>query len=177
MNEIEANIDYINKIVADLQDYARPLNPRAQESDIKAVVTDTIARQRLPKEIKVVVNIEETAQKVMGDPDYLKRIINNLVLNAVQAMPNGGALTVKSTRDKQSGELVLSVEDTGVGIPDDVKDKLFTPMFTTKSKGQGFGLAVVKRMTETLGGTVTFESEPGKGTKFIVRLPPPRAKR
>ena len=134
---------------------------------------NTIARQRLPKELKVAVNIDETAQKVTGDPDYLKRIINNLVLNAIQAMPTGGTLTVESSRDKHSGEFVLTVEDTGVGIPDDVKDKLFTPMFTTKSKGQGFGLAVVKRMTETLGGTVTFESEHGKGTKFIVRLPPP----
>ena len=174
LTEIEKNIDYINKIVADLQDYARPLNPRVQESDIKAIVQDTIVRQRLPKEFKLVVNIEEQAQKIMGDPDYFKRIINNLVLNAVQAMPNGGTLTVNSIRDKQSGEFVLTVEDTGVGIPDDVKDKLFTPMFTTKSKGQGFGLAVVKRMTETLGGTVTFESEHDKGTKFIVRLPPPQ---
>jgi signal transduction histidine kinase len=65
-----------------------------------------------------------------------------------------------------------------VGIPDEVKDKLFTPLFTTKSKGQGFGLAVVKRMTEALGGTVTFESQVGKGTAFIIRLPSPqRAKR
>jgi signal transduction histidine kinase/HAMP domain-containing protein len=176
LNEIEANIDYINKIVADLQDYARPLNPRAYESDLKAIVQDTITRQRLPKDLKVMVNIDEQAQKVMGDPDYLKRIINNLVLNAVQAMPNGGTLIVKGTCDGQSGEFVLTVEDTGVGIPDDVKDKLFTPMFTTKSKGQGFGLAVVKRMTETLGGTVTFESEHGKGTKFIVRLPSQRTK-
>ena len=173
LNEIETNIDYINKIVADLQDYARPLNPRAQESDIKAIVQDIIAQQKLPKELKIVVNIQEKAQKVMGDPDYFKRITNNLVLNAIQAMPNGGTLTVKSTRDSQSGEFVLTVEDTGVGIPDDVKDKLFTPMFTTKSKGQGFGLPVVKRMTETLGGTVTFESERGKGTKFILRFPPP----
>jgi signal transduction histidine kinase len=174
LNEIEVNIDYINKIVADLQDYARPLNPRAQESDIKAVVQDTISRQKLPKDFKVVVNIDEQAQKIIGDPDYLKRIISNLVLNAVQAMPNGGTLTVNSIRDKQSGELVLTVEDTGVGIPDDVKDKLFTPMFTTKSKGQGFGLAVVKRMTETLGGSVTFESEHGRGTKFTVRFFPPQ---
>jgi two-component system NtrC family sensor kinase len=121
-----------------------------------------------------VVNIDEQAQKIIGDPDYLKRIISNLVLNAVQAMPNGGTLTVNSIRDKQSGELVLTVEDTGVGIPDDVKDKLFTPMFTTKSKGQGFGLAVVKRMTETLGGSVTFESEHGRGTKFTVRFFPPQ---
>ena len=66
---------------------------------------------------------------------------------------------------------VITVADTGVGIPEEAKNKLFTPLFTTKSKGQGFGLAVVKRMTEALGGTVTFESEEGKGTKFIIRLP------
>ena len=65
----------------------------------------------------------------------------------------------------------MAVRDTGVGIPEDIKSKLFTPMFTTKSKGQGFGLAVIKLMTEALGGTVTFESQEGKGTTFIIRLP------
>ncbi len=65
-------------------------------------------------------------------------------------------------------------KDTGVGIAESVKSKLFTPMFTTKPKGQGFGLAVIKRMTESLGGTVTFESTEGKGTTFTVRLPPPQ---
>ena len=65
----------------------------------------------------------------------------------------------------------LSVKDTGVGIPEAVKGKLFTPMFTTKAKGQGFGLAVIKRMTEALGGTVSFESQEGKGTTFFIRLP------
>jgi len=64
-------------------------------------------------------------------------------------------LTVKGRKDN-SGELVLTVQDMGMGIPDDIKDKLFTPMFTMKSRGQGFGLSVVKRMGETLGGTVTF---------------------
>ena len=66
---------------------------------------------------------------------------------------------------------VITVKDTGVGIPEAVKGKLFTPIFTTKSKGQGFGLAVIKRMTEALGGTVTFESQEGKGTTFTIRLP------
>jgi signal transduction histidine kinase len=174
LSEIENNIDYINKIVADLQDYARPLNPRAQESNIKTIIQETLSKQKLSKNLKVAVDIDESSQKVMADPDYIKRIVSNLILNAIQAMPNGGKLTVKANKDKQSGDYILSVEDTGVGIPDEIKDKLFTPMFTTKSKGQGFGLAVVKRMTETLGGTVTFESEHGKGTKFIVRFPPPK---
>ena len=84
-------------------------------------------------------------------------------------MPQGGKLTVKSHEEKNS--TVIMVSDTGVGIPKTIQDKMFTLMFTTKSKGQGFGLPVVKRMTESLGGTVTFESEDGKGTTFFVRLP------
>jgi signal transduction histidine kinase len=90
-------------------------------------------------------------------------------------MPNGGKLTIRAYIDKQTSDAIITVKDTGVGIPEDVKPKLFTPMMTTKSKGQGFGLAVVKRMTEGLGGTVTFESVEGEGTTFVVRLPPPKS--
>jgi PAS domain S-box-containing protein len=177
LDEIEKNVDYINKIVADLQDYARPLNPRAQESNIKALVDKTLAENDIPKNIKVAVKVESEAEEIIADPDYLKRIVGNLILNAVQAMPHGGRLSVRSKKDKQTSDVLLTVEDTGVGIPDDVKDKLFTPMVTTKAKGQGFGLAVVKRMAEALGGTVTFKSQIGKGTKFIVRLPPKESRR
>ena len=99
----------------------------------------------------------------------------NLVTNSIQAMTEGGKLTIQAY--KEVDDTVISVKDTGVGIPKDVQSKMFTVMFTTKSKGQGFGLPVVKRMTESLGGTVTFESIEGKGTTFIVRLPlPQRAK-
>jgi len=84
-------------------------------------------------------------------------------------MPNGGKLTVKAS--KKDNKAIMTVEDTGVGIPEEVKPKLFTPLFTTKAKGQGFGLPVVKRLVEALGGTITFESEVGKGTRFIVELP------
>jgi signal transduction histidine kinase len=106
----------------------------------------------------------------------MKRILSNLVLNALQAMPDGGQLAIKAYQ--KDAELFIAVKDTGVGIPEEIKPKLFTPMMTTKSKGQGLGLAVVKRLIEAQGGTITFESEVGKGTTFIVRLPPPkRAKR
>ncbi len=67
--------------------------------------------------------------------------------------------------------MYITIEDSGVGIPEDVKPKIFQPLFTTKSKGQGFGLAVVKRLVEVQGGTIGFESEMGKGTRFIIQLP------
>jgi PAS domain S-box-containing protein len=176
LGEIEKNIDYINKIVADLQDYARPLNPRALETNIKSLFNEIVTKNGIPKNIKLTVEIEDKAERIMADPDYLKRIFSNLTLNAAQAMPNGGKLIIHAFADKQTNDVLITVKDTGVGIPEDVKPKLFTPMMTTKSKGQGFGLAVVKRMTEGLGGTVTFESQEGKGTTFIVRLPPKELK-
>ncbi len=170
--EIEKNVTYINKIVADLQDFAKPLNPRAEETDLKLIVDELIAKNELPEKVKVSVNMESEAATVVADSTFLNRIMYNLVNNAVQAMPNGGQLTIHAYKDKKNHDYIITVKDTGVGIPESVKNKLFTPMFTTKAKGQGFGLAVIKRMTEALGGKVTFESQEGKGTKFIVRLPP-----
>ena len=169
LQEIEKNIDYINKIVADLQDFARPLKPHLEDSDLKQIINDLLTKNGLPKDVKVTVKVEDSAMKLQADSSYLNRILYNLVTNAVQAMPKGGKLTIHAYRE--ADDAVITVKDTGVGIPDQVKDKLFTPMFTTKSKGQGFGLAVIKRMTEALGGEVTFKSQEGKGTKFTVRFP------
>jgi signal transduction histidine kinase len=175
LTEIEKNIDYINKIVADLQDFARPLNPHAEKTDLKRIIDDLLSKNGLPQNVKVSVKVETDAKIVVADSAYINRIMYNLVNNAVQAMPKGGKLTINAY--KEANDSIITVKDTGVGIPESVKSKLFTPMFTTKSKGQGFGLAVIKRMTEALGGTVSFESQEGRGTTFIVRLPPPRSKR
>jgi PAS domain S-box-containing protein len=171
LQEIEKNIDYINKIVADLQDFARPLKPHLEAADLKQIIGDLLAKNGLPENIKVSVKVDAEARKVLADSAYINRIMYNLVTNAVQAMPNGGKLTIHAFKDKKTDEAVITVADTGVGIPEAVKDKLFTPMFTTKSKGQGFGLAVIKRMAVALNGSVTFESEEGNGTKFTVRFP------
>ncbi len=169
LTEIEKNVDYINKIVQDLQDYARPLRPNPGEADLKLIIDRLLAKNGVPENVKVTVEVEPDARKIVADSDYLNRILFNLVTNAVQAMPKGGKLTIQAY--KEANDIIIAVKDTGVGIPEKVKDKLFTPMFTTKSKGQGFGLAVIKRMTEALGGTVTFESQEGHGTTFIIRLP------
>jgi signal transduction histidine kinase len=145
LEAIVKSAEYINKIVADLQDFAKPLSPCPEEIDLKLVVDDLIRKNGLPENIQSEIEVGDDARKVMADSAYLKRILGNLVSNAVQAMPDGGKLKIQAYRE--AVDVVITVEDTGVGIPDDVKPKLFTPLFTTKSRGQGFGLAVVKRLT------------------------------
>jgi PAS domain S-box-containing protein len=167
--EIEKNVDYINKIVQDLQDYARPLNPNPGEADLKQIIEKLLSKNGIPENVKVTVKVEDEARKIVADADYLNRVLYNLVTNAVQAMPKGGNLTIRVYKEKS--DVIITVKDTGVGIPKVIQSKMFTPMFTTKSKGQGFGLPVVKRMTESLGGAVSFESQEGKGTTFTIRLP------
>ena len=166
---IETNVHYINKIVADLQDYARTLNPHLYETDLKMILDELLTQNGLPENVEASVKVDDSAGTVLVDPDFVARILFNLVTNAVQAMPEGGKLTLRAY--KEANDAVITVEDTGVGIPKKFERKLFTPMFTTKSKGQGFGLVVVRRLTDALGGTVSFVSQEGKGTTFMVRLP------
>jgi PAS domain S-box-containing protein len=165
---IKKSIDYIDKIVQDLQDYARPLKPNLQETDFEEICRGLLLEIGFPENIYVNCVVDDEAKEIIADPTFLKRILSNLVNNAIQAMPDGGKLAIQAVREPVW--VVITVEDSGVGVPIDVKDMLFKPLFTTKSKGQGFGLAVVKRMTEALGGTIAFESEEGKGTKFTFRL-------
>ncbi len=169
LQEIEKNVDYINKIVADLQDFARPLAPKLEETDLKQIVHSVLAQLEIPGNVTVRYSIRKDFPKLRTDEAYMRRILTNLVNNAVQAMPNGGKLAINAVT--KNGKAIITVEDEGEGIPESVRNNLFTPLVTTKSKGQGFGLAVVKRLTEGMGGTVTFESEIGKGTKFIMELP------
>jgi signal transduction histidine kinase len=165
---IEDQILYINKIVGDLQDFSKTLAPTYEKVDLKKVANDVLSDLNCPTNIKVAINIEVNAE-LITDAASLKRILTNLCLNAVQAMPKGGKLAVGAS--SKNGKVRLSVEDTGEGIPEEIRDKIFKPLFTTKSKGQGFGLAVVKKLTEGLHGEVTFESGTGKGTIFTLEFP------
>jgi len=164
---IEENVVYINKIISDLQDYTRPLRVSQEELDAKDIIGSVLDSVKISPKIKTSVTVQH-GLTVYADAFYLRRILSNLVINAVQAMPEGGELSVKACRNRN---IVISVEDSGVGIADKVKPKVFTPLFTTKSKGQGLGLVVVKRLVEASGGKISFESQEGKGTKFKVQLP------
>jgi PAS domain S-box-containing protein len=169
IESVNENLIYINKIVSDLQDYTRTLQPFIQDADLLELIEGAVTSIILPKRIEVATQIQAVSRPIRTDATYLRRILTNLITNGVQAMPNGGKLTIKASNQKN--KTVIAINDTGVGIPEEVKTKMFTPLFTTKSKGQGLGLAVVKRLVDALGGNIKFESQENKGTTFIVELP------
>ena len=164
LTEIEKNTDYINKIVADLQDFVKPIIPKIEETDVEKIVNSTLANLQVPINITVKQSVPKDFPKIKADQSYLQRILTNLANNAIQAMLNGGNLTIATT--SRNGKAFISVEDTGEGIPEKIRSKLFTPLVTTKMTGHGFGLAAVKRFTEGMGGSISFETEIGKGNQI-----------
>jgi signal transduction histidine kinase len=165
---IEEQTDYISKIVSDLQDYARPLKPECKEVDLTKLVTSIFQTIHVPNNITLTIDVKGFPT-IETDATLIRRALTNLVNNAIQAMPDGGHLQLQAQKTGQ--QAIIAVSDTGKGIPEEIKPKLFTPLVTTKAKGQGLGLVVVKRFVEALGATITFESEVGKGTTFTITLP------
>ncbi len=160
---------YMNKIVSDLQDYAKLISVEVVNSDIEKIIDEAMSMLTIPQNVNTSIQIEKGFPSILVDPVLLKRVFTNLITNAVQAMPDGGKLTITVRQEKEN--VVMTIADTGVGIAKENLDKLFTPLFTTKAKGQGFGLAVCKRLVEAHGGKIKAESEINKGTKFIITLP------
>jgi len=171
LDSIYEQISYVDKIVSDLQDYARPLKPELVGIDVKSFVKKTLFILNIPENVKVLALFDEDLPILRTDPMLLKRVLINLATNAIQAMPQGGTLTVQANHNPKTKRINIAVKDTGIGIPQDAYKKLFKPLFTTKPRGQGFGLAVVKRLVEALGGTISFKSRKGKGTQFTIELP------
>ena len=168
LETIDTCVNYSNKIVNDLLDYSREMNLELKECSLKNLILESLAMVNVPEKVEIVNYIvDETPVKV--DQDKIKRVFINLIKNGIEAMPNVGKLTIDSK--EANGHLEISFADTGVGIPDEILPKLFTPLFTTKAQGMGFGLAICKRITEAHGGTITVKTTTGVGTTFIVTLP------
>jgi two-component system sensor histidine kinase HydH len=106
---------------------------------------------------------------VVVDSALLRRVLTNLIVNALQAMPGGGKLIITASKEGES--LTVTVQDTGVGIAEENLARIFSPFFTTKAKGQGLGLAVCRRLVEAQDGTITVKSEFGKGSAFTFAIP------
>ena len=168
LEKLDDQAHYMDKIVSDLQDYARPGMSDPVETDLSELISEAISSVNIPQTVQVSNMVQRNLSRTMADPDLLKRVFVNLILNAVQAMPQGGKLTVIGSEIPDF--VVITVQDSGTGIPTEILEKIFEPFFTTKAQGQGLGLAVCKRLVEALEGTITVKSELGKGSTFTVNL-------
>jgi signal transduction histidine kinase len=166
---LESEIIKSNAIIRDVLDFARnrALNGSVQKVD--DLVEKAIERIQLPAGVSLRKELGLNATEAVVDEDELRQVLVNLMENACQAMTSGGTLTV-GTKSQGDG-VEITISDTGCGIPQEYLNKIFAPFFTTKSRGTGLGLAVVKKIIERHHGTIEVKSVVGEGTAFFVRLP------
>jgi signal transduction histidine kinase len=172
MEIISREILRLDRVVKTFLDFTRPVELHPAEVPLDSFVreiVDLAAPQAEAAGIRVWVNADTDAANIRVDRDLMKQAILNVVVNAIQAMPQGGELRIEcAVRDE---EAEIRISDTGVGIPPELRDKIFRLYYTTKPEGSGIGLAMTFRIVQLHDGAIDFTSEPGKGTTFVVRLP------
>ncbi len=147
--------------------YVRPHAPTMEPVDLDQLVSEVI--ESLPPPEHVDVQVDHAPVTVIADGGQLTQVISNLVSNAYEALPDGGAVRVSVSA--HNGSAIIAVQDSGPGLDRAVAERAFEPFFTTKASGTGLGLAIVGRLVEAQGGTVTVDSKPGRATRFTVRIP------
>jgi len=169
LTKIDHEIDRQTKIINDLLFFSRNRPRQLGDVDVNALLDETLSRVAMPESVSVQRDLDAELPSIRADADQLQQVFVNLVTNAVQAMPDGGALAVGTRRE---GDLVaVQVSDTGCGITAEGMARLFQPFFTTKDKGIGLGLSVTQSLVQGHRGTIHVESRVGAGTTFTVRLP------
>lgn len=170
---IESKIEHLNKIVEQILDFARTTEPKLAPVNLNGLVDELglLVRHKLANQnIKMVRRLQTDLPTVMGDAPQLEQAFLNLILNAAEAMPNGGTLTVKSRAAKS--RVMIEFKDTGSGMSEELQKQAFKAVLsTTKAKGTGLGLAIVGRIIETHHGNIQIKSQTGRGTSIIISLP------
>jgi two-component system nitrogen regulation sensor histidine kinase NtrY len=170
-----AEIANLKQIISRFSEFSKMPQPELQEVQLNVVVERVSRLFQVQLEsangscIVSRLDLDPRLKPIAADPELLHRAISNLVLNAMDAMPQGGTLTLR-TRER-AGRVRLEVGDTGVGLTRQECERLFTPYYTSKHQGTGLGLAIVQSVVSDHGGTITVASRPGEGTTFVVELP------
>jgi signal transduction histidine kinase len=181
---IQSEISKSQKVLSDLLEFSHSRAPRKSAVSVDALIEESLKGCAIPENIPLRVDLPATLPKVAVDPQQMAKVFHNLILNAVQAMPDGGALKVAGRLVGAIHELLLqdpahetgdfieiSVADAGEGISPENMKRLFQPLFTTKARGTGLGLVVCRNLVEANGGRIEVGSRTGAGTTFTVVLP------
>jgi PAS domain S-box-containing protein len=165
---IDNGVQYANGIISDLLEVSREIQLQPLPTTPKSIVKQALRDVKIPRNIRV----EETtadAPQILADEPKIRRALTNLIQNAIDAMPEGGKLSIFSMNSQK--EVSISITDTGIGIPKDRMEKIWTALYTTKAKGIGLGLPICKRIVEAHGGSISVLSTIGKGSTFTLKLP------
>jgi two-component system sensor histidine kinase HydH len=182
-------VNRLNGVVTQFLDYSRPLKPSMAPTAVNEVLQKTFKLlESQPSNVNVELELADWVPRVLADAEQLKQVFLNLALNAFQAMPGGGRLTVSTrvARDelafwregaRRADIVEIRFRDTGPGVPEEARESIFVPFYTTKEKGTGLGLAICQRLVKAHQGTVGVRSSPGEGAEFLVSLPGLREER
>lgn len=169
---IDSEIRRLDRVVQTLVDFSRPVELQLREQDMRTVIGDVLAlaaEELTTQNVKLETQLPSNPLIVNVDADLLKQAMLNVMLNGAQSMPEGGKLRV--TLDEERKIAVLRIADEGVGIPPEIREKIFDLYFTTKSGGSGIGLAMTYRILQLHHGSVDVQSKVGRGTEFSLRIP------
>ena len=175
LDVITEEANRLNRVVSQFLDYARPYAPDLKPQPINAIIEKAVAvieADSISARISVELELQPHLPPVPVDQEQIHQVILNIAINAIEAMPDGGILTIRTSRIKSdTGDAVgISIRDTGRGVRREVLKQIFTPLFTTKERGVGLGLAVCQRIIRNHGGRIRVKSIPGQGTIFFIRL-------
>jgi len=165
---IENDLKYSDAIIKDLSDYSAEINLKLTPTTPKLIARDGIQAVKVPLNVRVE-DLSEDQPSLGVDPDRMRRVFINLIQNAIDAMPQGGTLTISSKQFKDDAEITIS--DTGSGMSQKIMENLWKPFQTTKAKGMGLGLAICKRIVDAHEGNISVKSKAGEGTTMTIRLP------
>jgi len=163
-------IDSLSVIASEFSNFANMPRSHIAKEDMIEIINNSIELFNNTTKINFTLESQQPCM-VIVDREQMLRVYNNLIKNSIQAIPNPDEGAIKIAINKNNAEYLIRFSDNGIGIPEDQKGKVFYPNFTTKSSGMGLGLAMVKSIIENAGGSISFESEPGKGTSFYISLP------
>ncbi len=176
IQEIQRQITRMNRTVQDILDYSRPAFPSIKlynMNDLLDEVLFFLTTTHAMDKVKLEKYFDPFLPKTELDPKQMHQVCLNILLNAVQAMPQGGTLTIRTEMTEEEGKkwILVEIRDTGVGIPPEQQQRIFKPFFTTKPQGTGLGLAIALRIIEQHHGRITCRSYPGEGSSFFLWLP------
>ncbi|MGA1871551.1 MAG: ATP-binding protein [bacterium] len=166
---LEQEVEIANKIITDILSFARVKELQVMQVNIKRAIADSLAKVHIPSTIEVTTNFGNDIPLIMADKIQLTQVFSNIILNAVQAMPDGGMLTIEVHRNDT--DITIDIMDEGEGIPEENMDKIFEPLFSTKAHGTGLGLCVCQSIIELHQGKIEIDCNGAQGTKFIIHLP------